>query len=223
MQRIVNWRLYLLLKERKYIKDIFLGCQNPCSFESTRCVQHLPSMPFVLGLFFLQVHQTNIPATASAATDPNTAPTTIPMVPKMHHKRQKIFCPWSYHKESAFVLLLWWGNIWNSVRTQFLFLPQFCVSQFITYVETKRLQCVIKYSFRKRWGYRFFSCKVKKNYRIINIEYFSPLHKLLNYNFRSLIHNLVHKIGHSQISPFSAARVGCTDKMKQKKKRKPWL
>ena len=57
------------------------------------CMQHLPSMPFLLGLFFLQVHQTNIPATASAATDPNTAPTTIPMVPKMHDKRQKIFYP----------------------------------------------------------------------------------------------------------------------------------
>ena len=56
-------------------------------------MQHLPSMPFVLGLFFLQVHQTNIPATASAATDPNTAPTTIPMVPTMSDKRQKLFYP----------------------------------------------------------------------------------------------------------------------------------
>ena len=43
-------------------------------------MQHLPSVPLVLRLYFLQVHQTNIPATASAATDPNTAPTTILMV-----------------------------------------------------------------------------------------------------------------------------------------------
>ena len=63
-------------------------------------------MAFVLCLFFLQVPHTNIPATTSAATDPNTAPTTIPMVPTMRDKRQKIFYPWSYHKESAFVLLL---------------------------------------------------------------------------------------------------------------------
>ena len=48
-------------------------------------------MPFVLRLFFLQVHQTNIPATASAATDPNTAPTMIIMVPTMHDKLQIIF------------------------------------------------------------------------------------------------------------------------------------
>ena len=34
------------------------------------------------------------------------------------------------------------------------------------------------------------------------------------------IHKLVHKIGQNQISPFSAAKVGRTDKMKQKK-RKP--
>ena len=54
-------------------------------------MQHLLSLPFVLHLFFLQVHQTNIPATASAATDPNTAPTTIPMVPAMHDKIQITF------------------------------------------------------------------------------------------------------------------------------------
>ena len=56
-------------------------------------MQHLPSLPFVLCLFFLQVHQTNIPATASAASDPNTPPTTIPMVPAMHDKLQIIFFP----------------------------------------------------------------------------------------------------------------------------------
>ena len=68
-------------------------------------MQHLPSLLFLLCLFFLQVHQTNTPATASAATDPNTALTTIPMAP---------------------TIFLWSGNIWNSARTQF------CVSQFIT-------------------------------------------------------------------------------------------
>ena len=90
MQRIVNGILYLVLKERNCIKDIYIyiyiyiyiGCQNQCSFESITCMQHLPSVPFVLRLFFLQVHQTNIPATARAATDPNTAPTTIPAVSK---------------------------------------------------------------------------------------------------------------------------------------------
>ena len=43
-------------------------------------MQHLPS-----------VHHTNIPATASAATDPNTAPTIIPMEPTMGDKLQMIF------------------------------------------------------------------------------------------------------------------------------------
>ena len=93
MQRIVNRRLYLVLEERNCIKDIYLGCQNYCSFESKTYVQNLASMPFVLCLFFLQFHQTNIPATTSATTDPNTAPTTIPMVPTMRDKRQKIFYP----------------------------------------------------------------------------------------------------------------------------------
>ena len=45
----------------------------------------------MLRLFFMQVHQTNIPATASAATDPNTAPKMIAMVPTMHDKLQIIF------------------------------------------------------------------------------------------------------------------------------------
>ena len=55
-------------------------------------MQHLPSVPFVLRLFFLQVHQTNIPATASAATDPNKAPTIIPMVPTKRNKLDINFC-----------------------------------------------------------------------------------------------------------------------------------
>ena len=81
MQQIVNGRLYLVLEERIVLKIyLCLGCQNQCSFESKTCMLHLPSVPFVLGPFFLQVHQTNIPATASAATDPNTAPTGIPTV-----------------------------------------------------------------------------------------------------------------------------------------------
>ena len=54
-------------------------------------VTYLPSVPFLLHLFFLQVHQTNIPATASAATDPNAAPTTIPMVHKIRDKLQNYF------------------------------------------------------------------------------------------------------------------------------------
>ena len=54
-------------------------------------MQHLPPVPLVLRFFFLQVHQTNIPATASVATDPNTAPTTIPMVPTMRDKLQIFF------------------------------------------------------------------------------------------------------------------------------------
>ena len=54
-------------------------------------MQHLPSVPLVLRLYFLQVHQTNIPATASAATDPNTAPTTIPMVITKLDKLHVIF------------------------------------------------------------------------------------------------------------------------------------
>ena len=138
MQQIVNWRLFLILEKRKNRKDIFLGCQDWCSFESITCMWHLPSVPFLLCLFFLQVHQTNIPATASAATYPNTASTTIPMVPTMHDKLQIIFFQWSYYKESASALLLWSGNIWNSVRTQFIFFPQFCVSQFITYIELNK-------------------------------------------------------------------------------------
>ena len=55
-------------------------------------MQHLPSVPFVLRLFFLQVHQTNIPAKASAATDPITAPTIIPMVPTKRDKLEINFC-----------------------------------------------------------------------------------------------------------------------------------
>ena len=47
-------------------------------------------MPFVLRLFFLQVHQTKIPATVIAATDPNTAPTTIPMAPTIRNKLQGV-------------------------------------------------------------------------------------------------------------------------------------
>ena len=54
-------------------------------------MQNLPSGPLVLPLYFLQVHQTNIPATVSAATDPNTAPTTIPMVITKRDKLQVIF------------------------------------------------------------------------------------------------------------------------------------
>ena len=51
----------------------------------------LPLVPFMLRFFFLQVHQTNIPAIASAATDPNTAPKMVAMVPTMHDKLQIIF------------------------------------------------------------------------------------------------------------------------------------
>ena len=54
-------------------------------------MQHLPSVPPVLCLFFVQVHQPNIPAIASAATDPNTAPTITPIVPGKRDKLQKIF------------------------------------------------------------------------------------------------------------------------------------
>ena len=54
-------------------------------------MQHLLSVPPLLCLFFLQVHQTNIPATASAATDPNTAPTRTPIVPRKRDKLQIIF------------------------------------------------------------------------------------------------------------------------------------
>ena len=55
-------------------------------------MQHLPSVPFVLHLFFLKVHQTNTPATAGVATDPNTAPTMIPMVPTKRDKLEINFC-----------------------------------------------------------------------------------------------------------------------------------
>ena len=55
-------------------------------------MQHLPSVPFVFRLFFLQVHQTNIPATASAVTDPNTAPTIIHTVPTKRDKLEINFC-----------------------------------------------------------------------------------------------------------------------------------
>ena len=55
-------------------------------------MQHLPSLPFALRLFSLQVHQTNIPAATSAATDPNTAPTIIHTVPTKRDKLQINFC-----------------------------------------------------------------------------------------------------------------------------------
>ena len=54
-------------------------------------MQHLPSVPFVLRLFFPRVHQTNIPAKASAATDPNTAPTIIHTVPTNRDKLEIMF------------------------------------------------------------------------------------------------------------------------------------
>ena len=49
-------------------------------------MQHLPSVPSVLRFFFLHVHQTNIPATARAATDPNAAPIIIHTVPTKRDK-----------------------------------------------------------------------------------------------------------------------------------------
>ena len=55
-------------------------------------MQHLPSVPSAVRLFFLQVHQTNIPATASAVTDPNTVPTIIHTVPKKRDKLEINFC-----------------------------------------------------------------------------------------------------------------------------------
>ena len=55
-------------------------------------MQHLPLEPYVLRLFFPQVHQTNIPATASAATDPNSAPTIIYTVPTKRDKLEINFC-----------------------------------------------------------------------------------------------------------------------------------
>ena len=55
-------------------------------------MQHLPSVPLGFRLLFLQVHQTNIPATASAATDPKTAPTTINTVPTKRDKLEINFC-----------------------------------------------------------------------------------------------------------------------------------
>ena len=54
-------------------------------------MQHSPSVPLVKRVFFLQVHGTNIPATASAATDPNTAPTITPIVPRKRDKLQIMF------------------------------------------------------------------------------------------------------------------------------------
>ena len=54
-------------------------------------MQHSPSVPLAWRVFFLQVHQTNIPATANAATDPNTAPTIIPRVPGKRDKLQITF------------------------------------------------------------------------------------------------------------------------------------
>ena len=95
-------------------------------------MQHLPSVSLMLRLYFRQVHHTNIPTTASAATDPNTAPTTIPMARTMRDKLQIIFSQGSYRKESASVLLLWSGNVWSSARIRFFFFSQFCVSQLIT-------------------------------------------------------------------------------------------
>ena len=55
-------------------------------------MQHLPSVLFMLRLFFLQVHQTNTPATANAATDPNTAPTIIHTVPTKRDELEINFC-----------------------------------------------------------------------------------------------------------------------------------
>ena len=111
-------------------------------------MQHLPSLPFVLRLFFLQVHQTNIPATARAATDPNTAPTTIPMIPTMRDKLQIIFSNDLIMKNLP--LYFCYGQ--ETFGIQFIFFPQFCVSQFITYIELHRLQCVIIYLLRKKIG-----------------------------------------------------------------------
>ena len=70
-------------------------------------MQHLPSVPFLLPLFFLQVQQTNIPAIASAAADPNTAPTTIPTVSKcvINFKQFKKNLPlYSCYAQETFVI-----------------------------------------------------------------------------------------------------------------------
>ena len=73
------------------------------AFKKT-CMQHLPSVPFVLRLFFLHVHQTNIPATASAATDPNAALTIIHTVLTKRDKLEIIFCKW---KRVFFSQIIW--------------------------------------------------------------------------------------------------------------------
>ena len=69
-------------------------------------MQHLPSVPLVFRLFFQKVHQTNIPAKASAATDPNTTPTIINTVPT---KRNKLEINFSKRKR-IFLRQAIWSN-----------------------------------------------------------------------------------------------------------------
>ena len=116
MQGIVNWRLSLVLEERKILKTNFqdsktsfhlrawhvcntdLHCLSCCasfSYKSTKLrFQQQPVQQLIQTL-----HQQ-----------------VIPMVPTMHDKLQIFFFQRSYHKESTSVLLLWSGNILNSVK-----------------------------------------------------------------------------------------------------------
>ena len=113
-------------------------------------LQRLPSLPFVLRLFFLQVHQTNVPATASAASDPNTAPTTIPMVTAMHDKLQIIFFSNDFIIKNL-PLYSCYGHETFGIQSELnLSSSHNYVSKLISYIEVNRLQCVIISSLRKR-------------------------------------------------------------------------
>lgn len=85
---VVVRELKLVLDLQKQGKmRILLGSQNLRSLKDTICMQHLPLVHSLFCLLFLQPHHTSIPAAASAATDPNTAPTMIQMVTT---KREKL-------------------------------------------------------------------------------------------------------------------------------------
>ena len=114
----------------------------------------IPSVPFLLHLFFLQVHQTNIPVTASAATDPLTL--------HQQHYLWYLQCVISFRnifsndlRMKSLPLYSSYGQETFGIQSELnLFSSHNLVfhNSLHNYIELNRLQCIIMYFFRKRWG-----------------------------------------------------------------------
>ena len=181
MQRIVL-KIVLSPQKGEILKIYFQDAKTSFLFESITCIQHLLSVPFVLRLFFRQIHQTNIPAKASAATDPNTAPTMIAIAPIKRDKLQMIFSSDLIIKDlppySCYGI--------QSERTQFLFFPQ--ILHFTVHYRFGTEQAALRmYSLRKRQRIQILLIQGKNKYgtfmlNIIRSLQAFKLHILIGYS-----------------------------------------